>query len=186
MSRSHNSKRQKFTDRHIGTPNAVAHWAALEGSLIAAIAVCTPLCKPTAHKSVAAEIHDQAYLNCQSRNVIYLLICPCPRIYVCQTNQEVWQRIQQHISNIGKAKGNLEKGHLNFKISTYHNTLVNIPTLDTLIYSSLIGIWCIPLSLFDCLDSANTSSLLLTPTWKPIHSVVISINYQQKFQDNIF
>ncbi|XP_069610646.1 isocitrate dehydrogenase [NAD] subunit gamma, mitochondrial-like [Ranitomeya imitator] len=51
-----------------------------------------------------------AYFNCKSRNLIYALICPCLKIYVGQTTQELRRRIQQHFSNITTAKKDLERG----------------------------------------------------------------------------
>lgn len=46
----------------------------------------------------------QDYVNCRSRNVIYALMCDCPKMYVGQTPQELRKRIQQHLSNITLAK----------------------------------------------------------------------------------
>ncbi|XP_069624214.1 uncharacterized protein [Ranitomeya imitator] len=52
----------------------------------------------------------KSYFNCKSRNLVYALICPCPKTYVGQTTQELKRRIQQHLSNITTAKRDLEKG----------------------------------------------------------------------------
>lgn len=50
------------------------------------------------------------YINCQTRNVIYALTCPCSRVYVGQTTQKLKQRIQQHLSNISLAARDRTKG----------------------------------------------------------------------------
>ncbi|KAM4035090.1 uncharacterized protein ACNLHF_021773 [Anomaloglossus baeobatrachus] len=52
----------------------------------------------------------RGYFNCRTKNLIYGLICSCPKIYVGQTGQELRRRIQQHISTINTAKTDLEKG----------------------------------------------------------------------------
>ncbi|CAJ0959959.1 unnamed protein product, partial [Ranitomeya imitator] len=74
--------------------------------------------RPTT-KLCTETIKTKIYSNCRSRNVTYLLICPCPGIYVGQTSQEVRRSIQQHISNIGKAKGDFEKGIVDIWISIH-------------------------------------------------------------------
>ncbi|XP_073516867.1 uncharacterized protein [Phyllobates terribilis] len=50
------------------------------------------------------------YINCRSTNVIYALTCPCPKVYVGQTSQELRRRVQQHASNIHLAEQDLRKG----------------------------------------------------------------------------
>ncbi|KAM4038357.1 LOW QUALITY PROTEIN: uncharacterized protein ACNLHF_016667 [Anomaloglossus baeobatrachus] len=49
------------------------------------------------------------YINCQSKNVVYALVCPCPLIYVGQTTQELRKRIQQHLSNISLVNTHLKQ-----------------------------------------------------------------------------
>lgn len=44
------------------------------------------------------------FINCRTSNVIYGIICPCQKIYVGQTSQELRKRIQQHFSNISLAR----------------------------------------------------------------------------------
>ncbi|XP_071988310.1 uncharacterized protein [Engystomops pustulosus] len=50
------------------------------------------------------EYKPRDYINCKTRNVIYLLTCTCPKIYVGQTSQPLKKRIQQHFSSINMAK----------------------------------------------------------------------------------
>lgn len=38
------------------------------------------------------------FINCRTRNVVYALICPCNKIYVGQTTQEIRKRVQRHFS----------------------------------------------------------------------------------------
>ncbi|XP_069616227.1 uncharacterized protein [Ranitomeya imitator] len=52
----------------------------------------------------------KAFFNCKSRNLVYALVCPCPKIYVGQTTQELRRRIQQHFSNITTASKDKAKG----------------------------------------------------------------------------
>ncbi|XP_077110824.1 uncharacterized protein LOC143766764 [Ranitomeya variabilis] len=52
----------------------------------------------------------KTYFNCRSRNLIYALVCPCPKVYVGQTTQELRRRIQQHFSNISTAQRDKSKG----------------------------------------------------------------------------
>lgn len=44
------------------------------------------------------------YVNCRTKHVVYGIICPCPKLYIGQTSQEVRKRTQQHLSNISLAK----------------------------------------------------------------------------------
>lgn len=40
------------------------------------------------------------FTNCKNRNVVYAVTCPCNKIYIGKTNQQVNQRITQHRSRI--------------------------------------------------------------------------------------
>ncbi|XP_069612068.1 uncharacterized protein [Ranitomeya imitator] len=60
--------------------------------------------------SPSLQMAVKTYFNCKSRNLVYALICPCPKTYVGQTTQELKRRIQQHLSTITTAKKDLEKG----------------------------------------------------------------------------
>lgn len=69
------------------------------------------------------------FTNCKSQNVIYALVCTCPKIYVGKTNQQVNQRITQHRSRIKKkvvtapvVQHFVEKGHTerDFKWTVLH------------------------------------------------------------------
>ncbi|KAM4044842.1 uncharacterized protein ACNLHF_008723 [Anomaloglossus baeobatrachus] len=55
-------------------------------------------------------ITTKFYSNCRSRNVVYLLICECPKLYVGQTTQELRRRIQHHFSDIGRAQKDQAQG----------------------------------------------------------------------------
>ncbi|XP_071995609.1 uncharacterized protein [Engystomops pustulosus] len=43
------------------------------------------------------------YINCKTRNVVYALRCPCNKLYIGQTTQELRKRVQQHLSTISNA-----------------------------------------------------------------------------------
>ncbi|KAM4031888.1 elongation factor 1-alpha, somatic form-like [Anomaloglossus baeobatrachus] len=53
----------------------------------------------------------KAYINCKTRNVIYALICPCNKLYVGQTSQELRKRAQKHLSTINLAAADQKKGN---------------------------------------------------------------------------
>ncbi|XP_073425270.1 uncharacterized protein [Dendrobates tinctorius] len=55
-------------------------------------------------------VPKKAYFNCKSRNLVYALVCNCPKIYVGQTTQEFRRRLQQHLSNISTANRDRDKG----------------------------------------------------------------------------
>lgn len=44
------------------------------------------------------------YINCRTQCLVYGLQCPCLKIYVSQTTQELMKRVQQHLSTISLAK----------------------------------------------------------------------------------
>ncbi|XP_071982900.1 peroxisomal membrane protein PMP34 isoform X2 [Engystomops pustulosus] len=44
------------------------------------------------------------YINCKTKNVVYLIKCTCPKFYVGQTTQPLKKRIQQHLSTVNMAK----------------------------------------------------------------------------------
>ncbi|XP_069605723.1 uncharacterized protein [Ranitomeya imitator] len=54
----------------------------------------------------------KSYINCKTSNVIYAIICTCPRVYVGQTTQELRRRIQGHFSTINTAVADRRKGFL--------------------------------------------------------------------------
>ncbi|XP_073403066.1 olfactory receptor 11L1-like [Dendrobates tinctorius] len=62
-------------------------------------------------KQGVCKIKTASYFNCKTRFVIYALVCPCPKVYVGQTTQELRRRMQQHFSNITTAKKDKEKGN---------------------------------------------------------------------------
>ncbi|XP_069598891.1 uncharacterized protein [Ranitomeya imitator] len=49
------------------------------------------------------KVRSREYFNCRSRNLVYAILCGCPKIYVGQTSQELKRRMQQHLSNIAMA-----------------------------------------------------------------------------------
>ncbi|KAM4050613.1 uncharacterized protein ACNLHF_017504 isoform 1-T1 [Anomaloglossus baeobatrachus] len=52
-----------------------------------------------------------SYINCKTVNVVYAIVCDCPKVYVGQTSQELRKRIQKHISTINLAATDLKKAH---------------------------------------------------------------------------
>ncbi|XP_071989586.1 uncharacterized protein [Engystomops pustulosus] len=52
----------------------------------------------------------RSYINCKTKGVIYILICPCRKLYVGQTTQELRKRCQQHLSTIRTASSDQQKG----------------------------------------------------------------------------
>ncbi|XP_069598880.1 uncharacterized protein [Ranitomeya imitator] len=63
---------------------------------ITASDVCSASCLPF-------QVRSREYFNCRSRNLVYAILCGCPKIYVGQTSQELKRRMQQHLSNIAMA-----------------------------------------------------------------------------------
>ncbi|XP_072000686.1 uncharacterized protein [Engystomops pustulosus] len=59
------------------------------------------------------------YVNCRTKNVIYVLQCSCPMIYVGQTGQELRRRIQQHLSSITTASNDLARGKKLSSVATH-------------------------------------------------------------------
>ncbi|XP_073408052.1 uncharacterized protein [Dendrobates tinctorius] len=66
------------------------------------------------------QIKTASYFNCKSRFVIYALVCPCPKVYVGQTSQELRRRMQQHFSNITTAKKDKEKGNTLTSVASHY------------------------------------------------------------------
>ncbi|XP_077105060.1 uncharacterized protein LOC143759233 isoform X2 [Ranitomeya variabilis] len=60
-------------------------------------------------KKLNKRIDKVSSLN-RSRNLVYAILCDCPKLYVGQTSQELRKRCQQHLSNISLAKRDREKG----------------------------------------------------------------------------
>lgn len=61
------------------------------------------------------------YINCKTRFVIYCIICPCSKMYVGQTSQELCKRIQKHMSTITLAERDLRQGNrLTSKAEHFH------------------------------------------------------------------
>lgn len=56
------------------------------------------------------EIYLKDFVNCRTRNVVYGLMCNCPKMYVGQTSQELRKRTQQHLSNISLAERDHRQG----------------------------------------------------------------------------
>ncbi|XP_056419473.1 uncharacterized protein LOC130360909 [Hyla sarda] len=48
--------------------------------------------------------HLKNYINCKTSQVIYTIICPCGKLYVGQTGQQLRKRIQKHLSTIALAR----------------------------------------------------------------------------------
>ncbi|XP_077133866.1 uncharacterized protein LOC143788239 [Ranitomeya variabilis] len=59
---------------------------------------------------IPKRIEPLSYFNCRTRNLVYALVCGCPKIYVGYTTQELRRRVQQHLSGINTAGKDLEKG----------------------------------------------------------------------------
>lgn len=58
------------------------------------------------------------FTNCKSRNVVYGIVCPCQKLYIGKTTQQINARITQHRSRLKKKVQNapmvehfIEKGH---------------------------------------------------------------------------
>lgn len=71
-----------------------------------------------AHPQTGRRIEIRGFFNCSSANVIYVIICPCGKIYVGQTGREVRVRICEHRSSIRRgdvmspvARHFMEEGH---------------------------------------------------------------------------
>ncbi|XP_077137278.1 uncharacterized protein LOC143799794 [Ranitomeya variabilis] len=77
------------------------------------------------------KISTKAYFNCKSRNLVYALICPCRKVYVGQTTQELRKRIQQHFSNISMAKADKAKGKTLTSVATHYLDEHNSQLVDT-------------------------------------------------------
>ncbi|XP_069605856.1 uncharacterized protein [Ranitomeya imitator] len=77
------------------------------------------------------KISTKAYFNCKSRNLVYALICPCRKVYVGQTTQELRKRIQQHFSNISMAKTDKAKGKTLTSVATHYLDEHNSQLVDT-------------------------------------------------------
>ncbi|CAJ0966974.1 unnamed protein product [Ranitomeya imitator] len=52
------------------------------------------------------------YINCKTSFVIYAIICPCHKVYIGQTSQELRKRAQKHLSTIHLAHADLKKVYL--------------------------------------------------------------------------
>lgn len=50
------------------------------------------------------------FVHCRMTNVVYGIICPCKKIYVGQTSQELRKQIQRHFSSISLAKRDIQQG----------------------------------------------------------------------------
>lgn len=50
------------------------------------------------------------YANCQTTNVVYLLLCDCFRFYVGKTIQPFWRRAYQHILSMQTSNPSLPLG----------------------------------------------------------------------------
>ncbi|XP_069611287.1 uncharacterized protein [Ranitomeya imitator] len=70
------------------------------------------------------------YMNCKTFNLIYALVCSCPKIYVGQTSQELRKRVQQHVSNINCAKQDISKGKMISTVATHFLQIHSSSTRD--------------------------------------------------------
>ncbi|CAJ0963544.1 unnamed protein product [Ranitomeya imitator] len=67
--------------------------------------------KNTFFNPVDSTIHSlKHYINCKTKDVVYVIICPCGKPYVGQTSQELRKRIQKHMSTIHLAAVDQRKG----------------------------------------------------------------------------
>ncbi|XP_069584088.1 uncharacterized protein [Ranitomeya imitator] len=64
----------------------------------------------------------KSYINCKTSNVIYAIICTCPRVYVGQTTQELRRRIQGHFSTINTAVADRRKGKTLTTVAAHYLT----------------------------------------------------------------
>ncbi|XP_069615962.1 uncharacterized protein [Ranitomeya imitator] len=71
------------------------------------------------------KVVTKTYFNCKTRNLIYALICPCPKTYVGQTTQVLKKRIQQHFSSITTAKKDLERGKTLSSVASHYLSVHN-------------------------------------------------------------
>ncbi|XP_071989321.1 uncharacterized protein [Engystomops pustulosus] len=80
------------------------------------------------------KLHD--YINCKTKDVIYVLKCSCPMIYVGQTGQELRRRTQQHLSSITTAASDLTKGKTLSTVATHFLQVLHLlyPYLDNTIF----------------------------------------------------
>ncbi|XP_069584215.1 uncharacterized protein [Ranitomeya imitator] len=109
--------RQLLTRSHFSRPTVkLNRGIVLKGSFPCGECNVCPFMTPTrdifTHPTNSSRHALKAYINCRSRNVIYVLICPCNMIYVGQTSQELRKRFQKHVSTIRLAATDQGKGRL--------------------------------------------------------------------------
>ncbi|XP_072010910.1 uncharacterized protein [Engystomops pustulosus] len=94
----------------------------ITGSYACGECMICPLMRPTKQvtnpkSNKIFTLHN--YINCKSQNVIYGLICPCEKIYVGQTTQQLRKRVQQHLSSIRNATKHFGKGKTLSTVATH-------------------------------------------------------------------
>lgn len=52
----------------------------------------------------------KGYINFKTKNVIYGLICPCRKLYIGQSSQQLRKSIQKHLSTITLADRDYKLG----------------------------------------------------------------------------
>ncbi|XP_077113033.1 uncharacterized protein LOC143768226 [Ranitomeya variabilis] len=77
------------------------------------------------------KITTKAYFNCKSRNLVYALICPCRKVYVGQTTQELRKRTQQHFSNVRTARADKAKGKTLTSVAAHYLAEHDSQLVDT-------------------------------------------------------
>lgn len=104
--------KDKLVSSHFQTPTVALGW----GSRLFCSFPCgrcniCPFMIPTQSEFInpsndrKIKLHN--YVNCQTCDVIYVLVCPCSKAYVGQTTQKLKKRIQQHLSTLRLASRDL-------------------------------------------------------------------------------
>lgn len=109
------SLRDKLVSSHFQRPmHNVGRGRVLHGSYPCGDCMVCQYVIPTEtflHPSTGQSTRLQHYINCKSKMVVYAITCPCDKIYIGQTSQQLRKRIQKHLSTIALAQrdANLER-----------------------------------------------------------------------------
>ncbi|XP_072010737.1 uncharacterized protein [Engystomops pustulosus] len=111
--RARNLKDQLMKSHFVRPSKPLGRGLRLQGSFPCGDCSVCPLLRPT--KEFTNPLDQKRfflpnYINCKSKNIIYALICPCQKVYVGQTTQELRKRVQQHISSINNAHVHFSQG----------------------------------------------------------------------------
>ncbi|XP_071985274.1 uncharacterized protein [Engystomops pustulosus] len=113
ISRRARNLKDVLTSSHFQRPTtSLARGQRLKGSFPCGdCSVCPRILKTSTfvHPNNQSSYRLYDYINCRTKEVVYVLTCSCPMIYVGQTGQELRKRIQQHLSSITTAANDLMK-----------------------------------------------------------------------------